>query len=226
MSAINKDLLLFAAGAALLAVLSGYAHAGTDSEPAAEFAEARLVLEHNATDGDAELVAYIKGGDEGFAKLRIYAPDGAVLLELSTQDSTVGLRVVEIESAEPGVAEVTTAYPEGRYRMEGVTIGGARLSAYANLSHQLPAAPILKVNNNAGTVTWSASADAVSYSLELEREVDGEDEMKLTIELPASTRLFTIPEAFLVAGDYQVGIAAHAENGNIVVVEQEFSRGE
>jgi hypothetical protein len=184
-----------------------------------------MVIEHNATDGDAELVAFVKGGDEGIGELRIYDPDGVVVLDLSTQDRTVGLREIAIESAEPGVAEVIRAYPEGRYRIEGVTIGGARLYAAARLSHQLPAPPELIVDITAGTVTWSPSEDAVKYSIELEREVNGEDEMKLTIELPTSTRVFKIPKAFLVPGDYQVGIAVHGKNGNIVVVEQEFTRG-
>lgn len=225
-SVINKDFLLLTAGTALLAVLSGCTHLDSDpSVPGAEFAEAKLVIEQNATDGDAELIALVRGKDEGIGKLRIYDPDGAVLLDLSTQDSTVGLRVFSIESAEPGVAEVIRAYPEGRYRIEGVTISGAKLYASTNLSHKFPAAPKLKVNNIAGTITWSPSEDAVKYIIELERQLKNGDEIILKIELPTSIRLFSIPKDFLVPGDYQVGLEVHGKNGNIVVVEQELTRG-
>lgn len=228
MTQLGRCLLSAGVGVAILGGLSGCIADGMDpGSPRVgsglEFAEARLILEHNATDGDAEIVVFVKGGDEGLASLKVYAPDGSVVVAVSTQDRVVGLREFAVESAEPGVAQVLRAYPEGSYRIEGVTIGGDRLHASARLSHKLPSPPKLKVNTAAGTVTWSAAPGAVTYSLELEREVDGEDEMKLTMELPAAVRSLSIPKAFSVAGDYQVGIAAHGANGNIIVVEQEFS---
>ena len=228
MAQLKQRFLQAAVGVAILGGLSGCM---TDSivpgsprgGSGLEFAEARLILEHNATDGDAEIVVFVKGGDEGLASLKVYAPDGSVVLAASTQDRAVGLREFAVESAEPGVAQVLRAYPEGNYCIEGVTIGGDRLHASARLHHQLPSPPKLRVNTAAGTVTWSAAPGAVAYSIELEREVDGEDEMKLTMELPVDVRSFSIPKAFLVPGDYQVGIAAHGANGNIIVVEREFS---
>lgn len=228
MAQLGKRVLQAAAGAVLLGALSGCITNKTHLETfppgsGLEFPEASIILEHNATDGDAEIVVFVKGGDEGLAKLRVYAPDGTAVLDLSTQDRTVGLREFTVESAEPGVAKVISAYPEGIYRIEGVTLGGARLHASASLSHQLPSRPELEVSKTEKTVTWSSVAGAVGYRIELEREVDGEDVMKLTIDLPATAGSFSIPRTFQVPGDYQVGVAVHGANGNITVVEVEFS---
>lgn len=231
MAQVGNRLLRAGVGVAVLGVLSGCAINGDDSGSGLtgtgrEFAEASIILEHNATDGDAEIVVYVKGGDEGLATLKVYAPDGRTMVDVSTQDTVIGLREFAVESAEPGIADVIGAYPEGSYRIEGVTIGGDRLHASAGLSHKLPSPPELQVSKAARTVTWSATQGAVKYSIELEREVGDEDVMKMTIELPATVRSFAIPKAFLVPGDYQVGVAVHGANGNIVVVEQEFSMEE
>ena len=187
------------------------------------FAEATMILEHNASDDDAEIVLFVKGGDEGLASLRVIAPDDSVMLDLTTDDRTVGLREFGVESAEPGLTDVTGAFPEGSYRLEGVTISGDALVGTTTLSHSLPAQPELTVDLPAGTVTWTASADAAMYSIELERELNDVDEMAMTMELPADVTSFAIPAAFRVPGDYQVGIAVHGANGNITVIEHEFT---
>ena len=228
MAQLRSRFLQAAVGAALLGVLSGCSAKRITLGPPRTgsglgFTEAGILLEHNATDRDAEIVVFVKGGDEGLATLRVYAPDGRAVLDLSTQDRVIGLREFTVESAEPGLAKVLGAYPEGSYRIEGVTIGGDKLHASVGLSHKLPSPPELKVSKTTNTVTWSAAAGAVKYSIELEREVDGEDVMQMRMELPATVRSFPIPKAFLVPGDYQVGVAVHGANGNIVVVEQEFS---
>ncbi len=71
-----------------------------------EFSQASIILEHNATDRDAEIVAFVKGGDEGLVILKIYAPNGKTILDLSTDERIVGLREFAIESAEPDMADV------------------------------------------------------------------------------------------------------------------------
>jgi len=228
MARLKTMVLQAGVGVAILGVLSGCALNGDDSGsgltgPRPEFAEAGILLEHNAADGDAEIVVFVKGGDEGLAKLTVYAPDGSKVVDVSTQDTVIGLREFAIESAEPAIAEVTGAFPEGIYRIEGITIGGDKLHATAGLSHKLPSPVELQVNRAAKTITWSATEGAVKYSIELEREVGDKDVMKMTMELPATVRSFSIPKAFLMPGNYQVGVAVHGANGNIVVVEQEFS---
>ncbi len=231
MTQLNRILLLAGIVTAFLGVLPGCTTSMNKlgsplSDSGLEFTEASVVFEQNATDGDAEIVVFAKGGDEGLSKLRVYGPGDKVILDFSTQDRKIGLREFTIETAEPGIANVINAYPEGAYRFEGVSISGIRLYATASLSHTIPTPPSIRVDKIAGIVSWSSTEGAAEYSLELEKEVDDEDEMKLTIDLPANVTSFSIPKTFLVPGEYQVGIAVHGNTGNIVVVEQEFSIGQ
>jgi hypothetical protein len=144
-------------------------------------------------------------------------------LDISTQDKAIGLREFAVESAEPGVSSVVGAYPEGIYLIEGTTISGGKLSTSASFSHNLPSPPKVNVNSTAGKVTWSPCQGATQYNIELEREIENKDVIKLTLELPATERSFSVPKRFLVPGDYQVGVAVQGKNGNITVVEHEFS---
>jgi hypothetical protein len=144
-------------------------------------------------------------------------------LYLSTEETIVGLREFGIESAEPDMADVINTYPEGMYTIEGITISGKKLSASVKFSNKLPGLPKLHLNKKAGQITWSPVSGAVKYMVELEREVEDKDVMKLKIELPPAIRSFSIPKAFLVPGDYQLGIRTYEVNGNITVVEEEFS---
>jgi hypothetical protein len=188
-----------------------------------EFSQASIILEHNAVDHDAEIVAVVKGGDEGLVKLKIFAPDGKSILDVSTEEMIVGLREFSIESAEPDMANVIHSYPEGLYSIQGITVSGKKLRASVKFSHQLPGLPKLQLNKKAGQITWSPVSGATKYMVELEREIEDKDIMKLRIELPPTIRSFSIPKAFLVPGDYQIGILTYGVNGNITVVEEEFS---
>jgi len=222
---VRRQVCAAAAAATALGSLLGCPANGSSSQdaPIAPFSEASLILEHNATDGDAEIVAFVKGGDEGLARLRVFAPDNTLVMDVATQEEVVGLREFMVESAEPGMAELVGAYPAGSYRVEGVTISGKALRSTVILSHELPSRPTLKVDPAGKTIAWSSVQGATGISIELELEVDGEDVMKLTMDLPLSAKSFAIPEAFRRAGDYQVGLAVTGSNGNVVVVEKEFA---
>jgi len=222
---VRRQVCAAAAAATALGSLLGCPANGSSSQdaPIAPFSEASLILEHNATDGDAEIVAFVKGGDEGLARLRVFAPDNTLVMDVATQEEVVGLREFMVESAEPGMAELVGAYPAGSYRVEGVTISGKALRSTVILSHELPSRPTLEVDPAGKTIAWSSVQGATRISIELEFEVDGEDVMELTMDLPTSVKSFAIPEAFRRAGDYQVGLAVTGSNGNVVVVEKEFA---
>lgn len=153
----------------------------------------------------------------------IIAPDGNTVLDLSTQKKILGLRKFSVESAGQVVSsEVMKAYPEGTYRFEGVTVDGVRLHSTTNFVHSLPSLPVITINKTSGRVNWSAIDGATGYRIELEREVDGENVMKLTVDLPITFTSFSIPEMLLAPGKYKAGIVVRGETGNIVVVEKEF----
>jgi hypothetical protein len=216
---------------AIVGALLGFFSSDAHLEPVGlvletEFSEASIILEHNATDGDAEIVVFAKGGDKGLARISILAPDGTAVLDLSTQKRTLGLQKFSVETAEPVMSKVISAYPEGTYRFEGVTVDGVRLHSTTNLVHGLPSPPVITINKTEGKVNWTAVAGATGYSIEIEREVDGENVMKLTIDLPITSTSFSIPKVLFVPGEYKVGFAVRGKTGNIVVVEKVFEIGQ
>jgi len=219
---------LTAVGVIFFSISSGYVAVADNREAPLtsskeQFSEVAINLEYNATDGDGELVVFSKGPTEGLAQLKINAPNGRSILDLSTKDRLVGIREFDVETAEPMIDTVISAYPEGLYRFGGVTLGGSKLHALAQLVHKLPAPPEIHVNKETGTVSWSSVVGAAKYSVALERKIDNEKKMVLTIDLPATARMFSIPKVFAVPGDYQVAVAVHGENGNVTEVEYEFT---
>lgn len=207
----------------LLACRNAPAPMPQPSEGAMQFSIARIFLEQNLTDQDAEVVMLAKGQDEGLESLSVFGEDGAKILQLSSRTSTLGVREFAVESPEPGMSAILAAYPEGTYRFVGVTFNGVRLQSTARLSHDLPEPADPRIDPVRGTIEWNAVAGAAGYSLELEREVNGEDERTLTVELPPDVTSFRIPDAFRVPDDYQAGVAVISRNGNITIVEKSFS---
>jgi hypothetical protein len=189
------------------------------------FGRLSINLEQNFTDQDSEIVIFAKGRDEGLVSLKVTGPDGRTLVQLTAVESTLGTREFAMESPEPGLREVFDAYPEGTYTFRGVTVSGITLTGVAKLSHRLLDPPQFTFDESDALLRWKAVPGAAGYVIEFEREVDGRDELKLTAELPASATSLPIPAALLVPGDYQAGVAAVSEDGNLIVVEQEFSIG-
>jgi hypothetical protein len=188
------------------------------------FAEATIILEHNASDGDGEIVMFVKGGDIGLAELSVSAPNGEVVLHVASPDKGVGYREFALETAEPALEQVLQAYPEGTYRFDGRDLRGARLHGEAVLAHHLPASPVIDITRvETGTVSWKSVPEAKLYRLEFEREDGDRDLLKFVLDLPNTFTTFRIPSAFLAPGDCQIGVAAVSGNGNVVVVEKEFT---
>ncbi len=196
---------------------------GQQGRQVLSFTETSIILEHNSIDGDGEIVVFVKGGDDGLGMLRVTAPNGVEILRVSSKEKVVGLREFSLETAEPEIGKVRIAYPEGVYRFDGMTQHGQRLSGNATLSHALPTAPSAHFVAATNKVSWEPDARLEGYRIEVEREENGEDTAKLTMDLPADAASFTIPKAFHSPGSYQLGLAAIGKNGNIVVVEKEYT---
>lgn len=196
------------------------------------FAVASVRLEHNATDGDAEVVFEVVGGKEGLAKLTVVSPGGRTIIDFTAPDASasLGIRQFRFETPEPrDVKRLTAAYPEGVYTFVGATAGGARLHGEATLSHKLPAtASLLRPAVNARGVdarnlkiTWSPAKSAVAYIVKIE---EGKLAVSLTSTLPGSVAAFGVPEGFLRPGmEYKLAIGAVSGNGNISFVETTFA---
>jgi hypothetical protein len=205
------------------------------SRPAARastpFDEASIVLEYNATDEDAEIVVDVDA-DFGLARFRIVNPLGKEILDLrSRNDGDVGVRKIRLETPEPSLEEVLEGYPEGWYEFSGKTTTGEPLFSLVWLSHALPEAPVITfplegatgVPTSGSGAAWTAGPDAAGIFLELESDELGVD---VKSNLASGSSSFGFPAGWLAPEtEYQLGVAARGANGNLSVVELDFTTG-
>jgi hypothetical protein len=224
----------FHTGLTILAASATAAAGGIDPPPT-PFEEASIIVEHNATDGDTEIVIEGVAGDEGLQLLRIRSPDGRRVVTLLAPDpTTLGMREFLFESPEPPGDAVLAAYPEGKYVLYGESTSGEVFRSVLTLSHDLPP-PVTILHpaheaelpaREALVIRWSHVPDIEGYLLEFENESE-EIEQALTINLPAHQTSYRIPARLLPpGGEFQIGIHTVAENGNIVAVESTFTTEE
>jgi hypothetical protein len=209
--------------------------------------EAKLTIEHNATDEDTGFQGFIDS--EGWERLDITGPDGKIL----TFTAHPGLRslgltelffeTVEPENAEVPIEEVLAVLPEGAYTIEGTTVEGGRTIGTALLTHDIPAGPVLLFPAEGATVpptnlvvSWSPVTKTITgenvtiIRYQLIVEVDEEPHPHaignrgLSIYVPASVTSVTVPNEFLEPGtDYKWEVLAIEESGNQTLSSGAFS---
>ena len=186
-----------------------------------------LIFEVNATDGDGEVVLDLDT-DLALERLTLFDPDHRAVVKLATKDrGQLGISQMELETAEPSIEAVVQAYPEGVYHAVLRTTSHETFHVFVELRHALPELPVITfpvpdgdVPASGAVVTWTPDPAVEAWVVEIEND---ELEQTLTAELPAGAASFSIPDGFLVQGEtYQLGIAATGENGNVLVVEQDF----
>jgi len=196
------------------------------------FAVASVRLEHNATDGDAEIVFEVKGGKEGLAKLTVVSPGGRTVIDFTAPEAaaSLGIREFHFETPEPrDVKSLTSAYPEGEYTFAGATAAGERLHGKSTLSHRVPAAAsFIRPTVNARDVDtrnlkimWGPVENAAAYIVKIHQRKLG---VNLTATLPGSVATFGVPDGFLRPGvEYHLSIGTVSVEGNISFVETRFA---
>ncbi len=194
----------------------------------AQFDNASVIFETNATDGDFEVVFKMKGDDEGIETLLVLGPNSRVMINSSTVG---GIREYVFESPEPSdIAEITSAYPEGEYLFFATTPSGSFFSAEAVLSHTLPATtefmtPAAEATGVARdvTLTWAAVPGISSYIVGI-----GNDDLEESFEvvLQGSVTSLQVPGGFLMANtEYEFEIGTVGANGNVSFIETAFTTG-
>ena len=237
----------FAAACSGNGASDGKADAGGDAIP---LKEAKLNIEHNATDNDTGFQGAIDS--EGWKHLDVRGPDGAVLrLEGRGKLGELGLTELFFESVEPANADVPLeellkTLPEGDYTIAGETMevgeSGGTTSGTALLTHDIPAGPEL-LSPAAGAVvpttgvvaSWGPvtktitdeDVNIIAYQLIIERDEDPPEHMigkiGLSMYLPASVTSIAIPDGFLEAGTpYLWEVLAIEESGNQTLSSGEF----
>jgi hypothetical protein len=119
-----------------------------------------------------------------------------------------GLTELFFEGAEPSLAEVDLEdllafFPEGIYTFTGMTIDGETISAEAELTHDVPAAPTAtaRVDDDSVSIRWKGVTKPAAILPDGDIDVVGYQVLvgSLDVTLPASSRRLTLPREFVRA---------------------------
>jgi hypothetical protein len=200
-------------------------------------ADATMIVEVNATDGDAGLQVFLDG--DPWRTMTISSPDGRRIVEVSAKGRLKrhGLTELFSESSEPPfdrlpLRRFKALFPEGRYTFVGKTVEGRKLLGSARLSHDIPDGPEIispaadaAVPRDNVLASWSRVAerggvDVVGYRAIVERE----DPLRVfSVDLPASATSVTIPSQFLESGiEHKLEVQAIEASGNQTITEISF----
>lgn len=213
--------------------------------------EAKLNIEHNATDEDTGFQGAIDS--EGWQNLTVTGPDGAVLkLEAQGSLGELGMTELFFETVEPANADVSVEdmlkrLPEGDYTIEGpgIEVGEStgQTRGVALLTHDIPSGPALKTPAEKAIVSadedllmsWGpvsttidgGSVEIIAYQLIVEKDVDPDPHMigkrGLSMYLPADTTSIRVPKEFLEPGTtYAWEVLAIEKSGNQTLSSSEF----
>ena len=200
--------------------------------------EAKLIIEHNATDLDTGFQGFLDG--EGWERIDVTGPGGKVLRfeglgSLKTHGLTeLFFETVEPENAEVPVDELLQLLPEGEYTFAGPTVDGGWTEGTATLTHDIPAGPVLTAPAEDATVpttglvvswepvTQTITGDSVtitSYQLIIEKDEapppNSIGKRGLSMYLPPTVTSMTIPDEFLEpATPYLWEVLAIEASGN------------
>lgn len=235
---MRRVVLLIVAG--LLAATSARMIAVATKAKPIEFKKATLIVETNATDGDAVLQVFLD--HEPWRSIAIYKPDGNLILDVVTRGELAdGLTELFSESSEPPFTEFPfeefkDLFPEGRYKFVGETIDGVAMQSYVTLTHNIPAGPEITAPEEDATVprdevrvewepvTEPAGIHVTGYRVIVTR--DAAPERVFSADLPSGATSLNVPAEFLDAGvDYKVEVLAVERGGNQTLTEIVFTAG-
>jgi len=219
-------------------------NAAPKSKPPIPLKEAKLNIEHNATDHDTGFQGAIDS--EGWKRLDVTGPDGDAVLTFRGRGQLADLGLTELffETVEPEnvdvpIAEMLAKLPEGNYTIagpaqeNGESLG--RTEGVALFTHVIPAGPVLLAPAEGATVpttglvaSWSPvtkdldgnDLTVIAYQLIIEKDAPPHPHMigkmsSLSLYLPPSVTSVTVPDEFLEAGTpYDWEVLAIEESGN------------
>jgi Fibronectin type III domain len=201
--------------------------------------EATMIIETNATDGDAGLQVFLDG--EPWRSMAVSRPGGKKILDVRAKGRLRNFGLTELfsESNEPEFKELPfdkfkKRFPEGQYRFAGRTIEGDKLVGKARLSHDVPPGP--EITSPAADTTVPRDNVVASWApvtepgIEIEGYraiVEREDPLRVfNADLPASQTSVTISPEFLEPGtEFKLEVQAIEANGNQTITEHSFSVG-
>lgn len=223
MKRFSPALLILFAGALLSAAVV-QARSGASVAAVVPLKEAKLNIEHNATDNDTGFQGFVDS--EGWRRLDVRGSGGPVLaLEARGSFAKLGLtelffETVEPENADVPVDEMLAKLPAGNYTIAGPTQengkSSGRTSGRAWLTHDIPAGPKLVAPAEGATVPtrgvvarWKPVSKTmtgkpvtiIAYQLIIETDAEPHRHMigklGLSIYVPRSVTSIAVPTGFL-----------------------------
>jgi hypothetical protein len=203
------------------------------------FKAATLIVEINATDGDAGLQVFLD--HDAWRTIAISRPDGTKIIDLQTHSdlSDYGLTELFSESSEPPFTEFPldefrNLFPEGDYLFQGETIEGVKIETSVPLSHAFPEGPEILSPEEESTVApdelvvrWSPpppveGVEIVAYQVVVVTET--EPSRALEADLPATATEMAVPAEFMEPGaEFKVEVLAIEASGNQTLSEVAFT---
>jgi hypothetical protein len=248
---------------ALLAAVSLYvgfraveeapARSATDSRATVPLKDAKLNIEHNATDRDTGFQGFVDS--EGWRRLDVRGPAGTVLtFKGSGSLGKLGLtelffETVEPENADTPIRKMLAKLPEGMYRIAGpAQESGKRVGrtvGRAWLTHDIPEGPRLISPAEGATVPtrglvadWAPVSKTITgkpvriiaYQLIIEKDLEPHRHMigkfGLSMYLPPSVSSIDVPDGFLEpATAYNWEVLAIERSGNQTLSSGSFKTG-
>jgi hypothetical protein len=248
---------------ALLAAVSIYvgfraveeapARSATDSRAPVPLKDAKLNVEHNATDRDTGFQGFVDS--EGWRRLDVRGPAGKVLtFKGSGLLGTLGLtelffETVEPENADTPIRKMLAKLPEGMYRIAGPAQENGRpvgrTAGRAWLTHDIPEGPRLISPAEGATVAtrgivadWAPVSKTITgkpvriiaYQLIIEKDVEPHRHMigkfGLSMYLPPTVSSVDVPDGFLEpATAYDWEVLAIERSGNQTLSSGSFKTG-
>ena len=221
----------------------------TSAEEIIRLKEAKLNIEHNATDRDTGFQGAIDS--EGWKELTVRGPGGVVLeFEADGKLRNLGLTELFFETTEPPndevpIPKVLSTLPAGNYRIYGPAAGseGGFTAGIAWLTHVIPAGPVLVspaedalVYATDLLVKWKpvtktiygGPVDIIAYQLIIEKDAPVHPHMigkpnSLSMYLPPTVTQITVPKGFLQqATPYSWEVLAIEKSGNQTLSSSAF----
>jgi hypothetical protein len=213
---------------------------------AASFSQTKIIIEVNATAGDAGIQISVDA--EGWGKLEVFDPNGQKIFDVTGSGSIGKQGVTELffESAEPSFAdqslqELFALFPEGNYDFRGTTVDGKPLNGKAALKHNIPAGPeivspsegMALAPNNPVIIDWNAvttpfpgtaaAVKIVGYQVIVE-QVKPQPLRVFSVNVPATVTKVTVSPEFIQANSaYNFEVLAIEASGNQTISEGSFT---
>jgi hypothetical protein len=236
---------------AIAAAFNGSSESAKAGARAIPLKEAKLNIEHNATDKDTGFQGFLDS--EGWRDLTVRGPDGQVLhFETRGDLGELGLTELFFETVEPANAdtpidEVLETLAEGRYTFAGTALEDGQPAGetrgVALLTHNIPAGPTLLTPAEGSTValsdavmSWTPVSETIdgkpikiiAYQLIVEKDAEPDKHMigkfGLSMYLPPSVTSIALPDGFLEPDTaYSWEVLAIEESGNQTLSSGTFS---